>query len=223
MLYIVGTPIGNLQDMSPRAVEALKKAEVIIMESPADSKKLLHALEIGEKVVRKFNDENGKKVIELLVKELSEKDGAYITSAGMPTVSDPGALLVSEARKNGIQVQVIPGPSAVTTALAGSGVRTNEFTFVGFPPRKQGQLEKLFGGYAERETVLVFFESPFRIVKTLQALVRVAPEAYVCAAKELTKLFENYFTGTPEEVIKQLSENQKNTKGEFTVVVDFGK
>ena len=151
---------------------------------------------------------------------MSEKNAAYITSAGMPSISDPGALLVKTAREQGIDIQVIPGPSAVTTALAGSGIRTNEFMFVGFLPRKASHIEKLFKKYLDLDTVLIFFESPFRIVRSIEILMKVAPHAHICAAKELTKLFENYFIGEPAEVLEKLRENKKNVKGEFTIVVD---
>lgn len=223
MLYIVGTPIGNLKDISERAKETLANVDTIIMESPADSKKLLNAFNIRGKMIKKFNDENAKSVIKSLVDELLTKDAAYITSAGMPSISDPGALLVQEVRKKGIGVQVIPGPSALTTAFAGSGILTHEFTFIGFLPRKSGHIEKIFQKHASNESVLIFFESPFRIIKTITLLDKVSPDSHICAAKELTKLFENYFIGTPKEVLGRLTENQKNSKGEFTVVVDFRK
>lgn len=221
MLYIIGTPIGNLRDMSPRAADTLRAVDVVIMESPADSKRLLNILKITGKTIRKFNDENAKKVLETLIEEIKNTDAAYITSAGMPSISDPGALLVRVARERGIGIQVIPGPSAVTAVLAGSGIRTNEFAFIGFLPRKSGQMEKIFRRYADDGSVLVFFESPFRIVKTVGILGKIAPEARVCAAKEITKMFENYFIGTPSDVLNEFSKNPKNTKGEFAVVVDF--
>ena len=221
MLYIVGTPIGNLKDISQRAKETLAGADIIIIESPADSKRLLNVLGISGKAIRKFNDENAKKVLPGLIEEIQGKNAAYITSAGMPAISDPGALLVQAAREKGIGIQVVPGPSAVMSALAGSGIRTNEFVFIGFLPRKTGQIEKIFRKHTEMESVLIFFESPFRILKSIASLAKVSPEARVCAAKELTKMFENYFIGTPDAIFEELSKNPKNTKGEFTVVVDF--
>lgn len=221
MLYIIGTPIGNLKDISQRAKGTLHAVDIVIMESPTDSKRLLQILGITKKEIRKLNDENARAVIPGLIQEVQKKDVAYITSAGMPSISDPGALLVKAAREEKIPIQVVPGPSAVTTALAGSGILTHEFSCVGFLPRKSGHIEKIFKQYADRDSVLIFFESPFRIVKTMTILEKVIPDAYVCVAKELTKIFENYFTGTPSEVRAQLEENKKNTKGEFTVVVDF--
>lgn len=221
MLYIVGTPIGNLKDLSERMRETLASVELIIMESPTDSKRLLQILGITKKEIRKLNDENIRRAIPGLIQEMQKKDVAYITSAGMPSISDPGALLVKTAREKKIQIQVVPGPSAVTTALAGSGILTHEFSFIGFLPRKSGHIEKIFKQYADRDSVLIFFESPFRIVKTITILERVIPDAYVCVAKELTKMFENYFTGTPSHVRAEFEKDKKNTKGEFTVVVDF--
>ncbi len=221
MIYIVGTPIGNLKDVSERMKETLEFVDVIIMESPADSKKLLNAIGVRGKKIMKFNDKNAKKVLENIVSDLENKNAAYITSAGMPTISDPGALLVKTAREKNIKVEVIPGPSAVTTAIAGSGILTHEFTFIGFLPKKETHIEKLFRKFSEKESVIVFFESPFRILKAIKILEKISNDSYVCVAKELTKMFENYFTGKPEEIINKLSENSKNTKGEFTVVVDF--
>jgi 16S rRNA (cytidine1402-2'-O)-methyltransferase len=223
MLYIISTPIGNLQDISTRVKETLCAVGVVFMESPADSKPLLHVLGIAGKKIFKYNEINSKRVLSQALELLRESDCAYISSAGTPGISDPGADLVRAARETGIEVRIIPGPSALVSAIAASGIRAREFSFVSFLPRKEGQLKKLLEKYRDMETVLVFFESPFRIVKTMKLLEVAAPNAFVCAAKEMTKLFENYFTGTPGEVVSMLEANAKNAKGEFTVVVDFSK
>ncbi|KKS82710.1 MAG: Ribosomal RNA small subunit methyltransferase I [Candidatus Wolfebacteria bacterium GW2011_GWC1_43_10] len=221
MLFIVSTPIGNLKDISRRALETLRDVDVIIAESPVDSLRLLNAYKISGKEIIKYNDRNKKSALKVILDILKEKNAAYITSAGTPSISDPGGDLVRGAREKGIGINVIPGPSALISAIAASGIRAREFTFVSFPPKKQGQLKNLFNKFKKGEGVLVFFESPFRILKTLGALKEVAPECYLCVAKEMTKMFENYFTGIPEEVIKKLEEKKENQKGEFTIIVQF--
>ncbi|MFA6494997.1 MAG: 16S rRNA (cytidine(1402)-2'-O)-methyltransferase [Candidatus Paceibacterota bacterium] len=222
MLYIVGTPIGNLKDITERALEILRTVPVIIMESPQDSMRLVRAYALPQKEIIKYNERNRKRMEAEVLTVLQEKDAAYITSAGMPGISDPGEDLVRLARAHSVPVNVVPGPSALTAALALSGLPIREFSFISFPPKKEGQLKKLFVEYAERKTTLVFFESPFRIVKTIAALEKTVPDVRVFVAKELTKMFENSFEGMPADVLAQLATSPKNTKGEFVVVVAFG-
>ena len=221
MLYVVGTPIGNLKDITERAREVLRAVPVIVMESPQDSMRLVRAYALPQKEIIKYNERNRKKMTPRVLAALREEDVAYITSAGMPGISDPGSDIVRLARDNGVPVSVVPGPSALTAALAVSGLPIREFSFISFPPKKEGQLKKLFTDYAERKMTLVFFESPFRIVKTIAALEKAVPDARVFVAKELTKLFENSFEGTPADIMAQLAASSKNTKGEFVVVVMF--
>lgn len=221
MLYIVATPIGNLSDISQRALDTLRSVDCIITESPSDSRKLCNAYKISGVRIEKYNDQNKARVTDKIISLLHEMDAVYISSAGTPGISDPGADLVRAARDEGINVCTIPGPSALVAALSVSGIRARQFTFVSFPPKKQGKLKKLFEQQQERQEVLVFFESPYRVIKTLTALGEVAPECHVFTAKEMTKMFERYFEGIPQEVIEQLQASPKNTKGEFTVIVDF--
>lgn len=220
MLYIVSTPIGNLKDISSRALEVLNSVDLILAESPQDSLKLLNHYGIKKEIIA-YNDRNKQRVIGKILNFLQDKNAAYISSAGTPGISDPGQDLVQSARQAGIDVNVIPGPSALVSALAASGIRARQFTFISFPPKKAGPLAKIFEKYKDEENVVAFFESPYRVVKTLEILQKVAPDSYVFAAKEMTKMFENYFYGTPEEVIEKLRENPKNIKGEFTIIVDF--
>jgi len=222
MLYIVSTPIGNLKDVSGRALEVLGRVDIVIAEDVRDALRLLSAYSMRGKRVVKYNDRNKKRVIKGILNLLEHNDAVYISSAGTPGISDPGADLVKAAREAGVEMAVVPGPSALVSALALSGIRAREFTFASFLPKKQGQLKRMLEQHKERKTVLVFFESPYRIVKTLSALGDVAPASFVCVAKEMTKVFERYFTGTPAQVLAQLQESPKNTKGEFTVVVNFG-
>lgn len=221
MLYIVSTPIGNLKDISPRALEILKGVNFIFAESPSDSLRLLNSFEIKGKKIIKYNDRSKKEMESKILPILKENDACYISSAGTPGISDPGADLVNFTRLNGILVRIIPGPSALVSAIAGSGIRARQFTFVSFPPKKQGQLKKLFSEYKEKKEVLVFFESTYRIEKTLNILNEAAPECRVCLAKEITKIFENYLVGVPEEILKQLKDDLKLLKGEFVFVIEF--
>lgn len=191
------------------------------MESPQDSLKLLRAYDLPKKEIIKYNDRNKKIAIKGVINTLKEKDAVYISSAGTPGISDPGADLVGDARKNGIEVSVIPGPSALACAIAMSGMRLREFMFVSFPPKKPGQLRNFFKKFHEQKTAVIFFESTHRIIKTIEAVGDVVPEAQVFVAKEMTKMFEKYFSGTSQEVLGQLKKDPKNIKGEFTVIVNF--
>ncbi|MFA6136078.1 MAG: 16S rRNA (cytidine(1402)-2'-O)-methyltransferase [Candidatus Paceibacterota bacterium] len=220
MLYVVSTPVGNLKDISERALETLKNVDFIIAESPTDSIKLLNAYSIKKEIV-KYNDKNNKLVVNKIVERLENENAAYITSAGTPGISDPGADLVKKTRETGVIINIIPGASALVSAVAVSGIRAKLFTFISFPPKKSGQMKNFFDEYKERKEVLVFFESTHRILKTLNILKETVPDCYVCVAKEMTKIFENYFTGSPQEVIDKISELPKNVRGEFTIVIDF--
>jgi 16S rRNA (cytidine1402-2'-O)-methyltransferase len=221
MLYIVSTPIGNLKDISERALEVLRSVKTIIAESPNDSVKLLNAYGIKGKGLFKYNDLNMKRVQSDVENILRDGDVAYITSAGTPGISDPGQSLVNTARKMGIGTNIVPGPSALVSAIAMSGVRARQFTFISFPPKKPGQLRNLFKDFLEKQGVLIFFESTHRIVKTVEAISEVAPNCELFVAKEMTKMFERYFKGKPEDVLSGLKSNPKNIKGEFVVMVDF--
>lgn len=221
MLYIVSTPIGNLKDISQRALEILRSVDTIIAESPSDSVKLLNTYGIKGKGLFKYNDKNMRQVGGKVEEILKGGDVAYITSAGTPGISDPGQELVKKARAEGVGVQVIPGPSALVSAIAVSGIRARQFTFISFPPKKTGQLTNLFKDFLGKKEVLVFFESTHRILKTIEAINSVAPDCKLFVAKEMTKIFEGYFTGTPDAVLDELEKNPKSTRGEFTVIIDF--
>ncbi len=221
MLYIVSTPIGNLKDISERALETLRSVDSIIAESPEDSVKLLNAYNIKGKGLFKYNDRNMRSASGKAEEILKKGNVAYITSAGTPGISDPGQELIKIARAEGIEVRVIPGPSALVSAIAVSGIRARQFTFISFPPKKPGQLRNLLREFLDKEETLVFFESTHRILKTVEAIEEVAPECGLFVAKEMTKIFENYFTGNPGAVLEKLKSDPKNVKGEFVVIVDF--
>ncbi len=221
MLYIVSTPIGNLKDISQRALEILRSVKIIIAESPNDSVKLLNAYEIKGVKLFKYNDKNARSANQKVEEILKEQDVAYITSAGTPGISDPGQNIVDIAVRLGVKINVIPGPSALVSAIAASGIRAKQFTFISFPPKKPGQLRNLFKNFLEKKEILVFFESTYRIIKTIEAIKEVAPDCRLFVAKEITKTFERYFRGSPDDILKELKDDPKSARGEFVVIIDF--
>ncbi len=227
--YVVATPIGNMGDITLRALETLKNVDLILCEDTRETKKILDKYGISKEtmsypsddIVGKDSRQSNKfaKIFELLSEG---KNLALVSDAGTPTISDPGAMLVSKIKEkfNAEEVQVvpIPGPSAVIAALSASGLPTHEFTFLGFLPHKKGR-ETLFKEIAGAERTFVFYESPHRILKTLESLIKFCPDKKVCIARELTKIYEEFKTGTPAEVLEYLTKNPVKQKGEFTVIV----
>ena len=221
-LYIVGTPIGNLKDITLRALEILKTVPILLVESPNDSRPLLRAYGIQPKRMIKYNDANRRRATPEILKILEAKDAALITSAGMPGVSDPAAELVRECRARGIPVVPVPGPSALSTAIAASGFR-GPFLFIEFFPRKQGEMKILLAKTERDGYKLVFFESPYRMIKTLAVIAECAPAVSVCIGREMTKKFETYLFGKASELQERLQSDRNSLKGEFTVIVGFGR
>lgn len=219
MLYIVGTPIGNIKDMSVRAHEVLAQADIIVAESVPDTKKLLSILEIPAPKMIKYNDRNKDAVIPGIIEAAREQHVVFVTSAGMPSISDPGSSLVEAAHKAEIDIQPIPGPSALSTAVAMSGLSGKRVIFLGFLPRKKSRINDLLTRYVEDESLVVFFESPFRIVKSLEYIQTIMPDVEVAIGREMTKKFETYFTDSIENVLKFIAGNAQQQKGEFTVIV----
>ncbi len=219
-LYLVGTPIGNLKDITLRALEVLKSVPVLLIESPHDSRPLLNTYGIRPQRIIKYNDANRGRVTKEILKILESEDVALITSAGMPGVSDPGTELVHICREQGTTVIPIPGPSALTTAIAASGFR-GPFLFIDFFPRKQGKMQKLLEEAEKNKYALVFFESPYRVQKTLQAIETFSKASVVCIGKEMTKKFESYLFGTADELRMRFQTEKDLSKGEFTVIVSF--
>lgn len=224
--YIIATPIGNMGDITLRAIETLKNVDLILCEDTRETKKILDKYDI-KKPTMSYHAQSklGKtdKIFELLEEG---KDMALVSDAGTPGISDPGALLVSKIKEythfsHGVNVIPIPGPTALITALSGSGLPTHEFTFLGFLPHKKGR-ETLFKEIAQSKRTMVFYESPHRILKTLESLVKFCPkenQKKVCVARELTKIYEEFKTGTPEEVLEYFLKNKEKQRGEFTVIV----
>lgn len=220
-LIIVPTPIGNLEDITLRAINALKAADLILAEDTRTSSFLLKHLEIS-KPLKSYHQHNEHKILEELITTLnSGKNIALVSDAGTPGISDPGYLLIREAIANGITITSLPGPTAFVPALVNSGLPCNEFSFYGFLPQKKGRQTRLKQLAAEEKTFVVY-ESPFRLVKFLQELKEyMGGERRACVCRELTKLFEENKRGTVDELIAYFS--SKTVKGEIVVVVQGNK
>ena len=218
--YVVATPIGNMGDITFRAVETLKAVDLILCEDTRTTGKLLAKYEIKNSTMSYHAQSKFAKVDKIFDFLKEGKNLALVSDAGTPGISDPGAMLVSKIKEELPEIEVIPipGASAVITALSASGLPTHEFTFLGFLPHKKGR-ETLFKEIAESERTIVFYESPHRILKTLEALIKFCPNKKVCIARELTKIYEEFKTGTPEEILSYLKKNPVKQKGEFTVIV----
>ncbi len=218
MLYVIATPIGNLSDITLRALEMLKQSDFVIAENPLNSGKLLQHYEI-KKPFHQFAEHNEQKALPKLLEMLKVSNGALITDAGTPGISDPGFRLVRACVEAGIKVVPIPGASAVVAALSASGLPTDRFLFLGFSPRTETKLIKAVQLGLDTESTVIFYESPFRIIKSLEFLSKHFPDAHVVVAREITKIYEEFLRGTSAEVLPKLT--KENTKGEFTVLVSF--
>ena len=219
-LFIVATPIGNLDDITFRAVEVLKSVDIILAEDTRHSKKLLLHLDIS-KSISAFHEHNEREKTNAIIGELkSGKSIALISDAGTPLISDPGYFLVIKAKKEGLKVIPIPGPSALITALSASGLPSDSFTFLGFLPSKQTARLKLLKRLVSRSETIIFYESPKRILATLTDMQSIFGESReVCLAKELTKAFETIHTDSIPNLIKYLTTDQNHQKGEFVILI----
>ena len=221
ILYIVGTPIGNLKDMTERALEVLQSVSLIACEDTRTSGVLLKHFNINKKLVsyHKFNE---KEKSAFLIEKLKNGDNiALITDAGCPCISDPGYILTCQAIKNNIEVIAIPGASAVITSLMCSGMDTSSFTFYGFLNREkkkmQEELEKL---QQDSSNLIVIYESPKRIKKTLMVIDEIMDNPYICLANDLTKKFEKKYYGTVHEVLEKLNNNSQSELGEYVLIIE---
>ncbi|NPA58691.1 MAG: 16S rRNA (cytidine(1402)-2'-O)-methyltransferase [Aquificae bacterium] len=219
-LFVVATPIGNLKDITLRALEVLKEVEVIACEDTRTTRKLLNHYGITGKKLVPYHDHNEEEASERLLKLLKEcKDVALVSDAGTPCISDPGYRLVRKAWENGIQVVPIPGAFAGVVALSSSGLPPDRFLFVGFLPNKDKQRREEIQFYNGLGITYILYESPKRVLKTLKVLEETAPNSQVVVAKELTKLHEKFFRGKPAQVRKMLEEDSSQLKGEFVILV----
>lgn len=217
MLYLVATPIGNLGDITLRALEVLKSADVIAAEDTRHSGILLRHFEISKPLVSYHEHNEARRTEELLGRLKNGENVAVISDAGMPSISDPGQRLLQACIENAIPYTVVPGPSSVLTALVGSGFSAEQFFFGGFLPTKSGQRERELLAAVTRPETSIFFESPHRIVRSLEVLEQHAPGRQVCVARELTKQFEEFRIGTPAELLVHYRAHPP--KGEITVLI----
>ena len=215
-LFVVGTPIGNLEDVTLRAISTLQSVDLVLAEDTRNSKKLLDAHKIKTKMIsyhEHSNDKEIKKIIDLL---LEGKDLALISDAGTPTISDPGYGLIRDCIKHDIVIVPIPGVSAITAAMSVSGLPSDSFTFVGFLPQKKGRLKKI-ELLKNIENTIILFESPYRLEKTLNQLLEHLGNRSVVVGRELTKLYEEVIRGNLTDVIKYFSKSK--VKGEIVIMI----
>jgi len=218
MLYVVATPIGNLGDITLRALESLKSADLIAAEDTRHSGVMLKHFEIKKPLVSFHEHNEAMRTAQLIERLAAGANIALITDAGIPGLSDPGARLIRECIKSELPFTIVPGPSSILTALVGSGFETEKFCFRGFLPVKSGQRQRELRAAAEREETSIFFESPYRLAKTLIASADIMPEQRLCVARELTKKFEEFRRGTASELLAFYS--SRPVKGEIVLVVE---
>jgi 16S rRNA (cytidine1402-2'-O)-methyltransferase len=217
VLYIVGSPIGNLRDISLRALEVLRQVNRIAAEDTRRVRILLNHYEI-EKPLLSYHEFNEAKRTAEIIQYLEQGESiALVSDAGMPSISDPGFRLITRCQQDQIPFTVIPGASAVTTALVGSGLPTDRFYYGGFLPNKSGQRERELRAALQRECSSIYFESPYRLWKTLEALNSLEPGCQICVARELTKHFEEFRRGTVSEVREHFAAHAP--KGEITLII----
>jgi 16S rRNA (cytidine1402-2'-O)-methyltransferase len=220
MLYVTATPLGNLEDTSERVKETFKKCDLVIAENPTHSKIILDHFDLGKKRFIQFAEYNEGSILPKIISELKKTDAILVSDAGTPGISDPGFRIVRAAIAEGIDVSPIPGPSAAISALSVSGLPTDKFIFFGFLPKTEIKLIKLLEEAKDIGATAVFYESPQRILKTLDYIVRHFPEAKMVIAREMTKLHEEFTRGSAEEV-KKIFSTKTSIKGEITVVISF--
>ncbi|MBT3362473.1 MAG: 16S rRNA (cytidine(1402)-2'-O)-methyltransferase [Chloroflexi bacterium] len=216
MLYIVATPIGNLEDMSLRAIRILGEVGLIAAEDTRKTRILLKHYQIKTKLTSYYEHSKQAKTTQLIDRLASGQDIALVSEAGMPGISDPGYELIAAAIENDIEVVPIPGPSAITTALVASGLPPSQFTYLGFLPRKKSDRKKLLESVAHITHTLIAYESPHRIKASLSDIELVLGNRHIAVCRELTKLHEEVFRGNVSDAI----EHFENPRGEFTLVIE---
>ena len=224
--YIIATPIGNLEDITFRAVRVLGEVDLILCEDTRVTKKLLERYEIKTPTMSYHQHSKLSKIDKIFDLIREGKDIALVSDAGTPTISDPGSFLVSEIRKefnDEVEIIPIPGASALVTALSVSGLNADQFVFLGFLPHKKGR-ETLFKEISETKRTVVFYESPHRIIKTLNSLKKYLevglPSRKIVIIRELTKIYEQIISGTAEELLEYFEKNPDKIRGEFVVLVE---
>jgi 16S rRNA (cytidine1402-2'-O)-methyltransferase len=217
MLYVVATPIGNLGDITLRALKILKDVDLVAAEDTRHSSILLKHYQIKKPLVSYHEHNEAMRTAQLVERLAAGEKIALITDAGTPGLSDPGARLIRECIKRELSFTIIPGASSIATALVGSGFSSERFLFSGFLPVKSGRRERELCAAAAREETSIYFESPYRLTKTLKACVDVVPDRQLCVARELTKKFEEFRRGTPAELLIHYEAHPP--KGEIVLVI----
>jgi 16S rRNA (cytidine1402-2'-O)-methyltransferase len=217
MLYVVATPIGNLGDITLRALDVLKSVDVVAAEDTRHSGLLLKHFEIKKPFVSYHQHNEAARTAELVERLARGENVALVTDAGTPALSDPGTRLIRECIVRELPFTIVPGASSILTALLGSGFATDQFSFRGFLPVKSGQRERELRMAAESEETTLFFESPYRLLKTLRACSSIMPERQLCVARELTKKFEEFRRGSAAELLAHYEVHP--AKGEIVLAV----
>ena len=217
MLYVVATPIGNLRDITLRALEILKDVDLIAAEDTRHSGILLKHYQINKPLISYHEHNEAMRTAQLVERLAAGKKIALITDAGTPGLSDPGARLIRGCIKRGLDFTIIPGPSSILTALVGSGFSCEKFFFGGFLPIKSGQRERELRAAAAREETSIFFESPYRLTKSLAKASELMSDRTLCVARELTKKFEEFRRGTPADLLAHYEAHPP--KGEIVLLV----
>ncbi len=216
-LYLVATPIGNLEDMSPRAIRILREASLIAAEDTRHTGKLLRHFEI-ETPITSYFEHNKLNKLDFILEKLSGGDVALVSDAGTPAVNDPGYELVTAALEANHDVKPVPGPSAPITALAVSGLPTDSFLYLGYLPHRTSERHRRLEGVASQPYTLVFLESPYRIVESLEDIYSILGDRRICVAREMTKMFEEYWRGNVSGAVEHFG--SQPVRGEFTLVVE---
>ena len=215
-LYLVATPIGNLEDMSPRAIRVLREAKLIAAEDTRHTGKLLKYFEIKTPITSYF-EHNKLNKIDLILNTLRDGDVALVSDAGTPAINDPGYELVKAALASGLTVIPVPGPSAPIAALTVSGLPTDSFLYLGYLPHKANERRKIMGQVANLSYTLIFLESPYRIVEALEDILSTLGDRRICVAREMTKMFEEYWRGNVSGALEYFK--SRPARGEFTLVI----
>jgi 16S rRNA (cytidine1402-2'-O)-methyltransferase len=214
VLYVVATPIGNLEDITLRALRVLGEVQLIAAEDTRTARKLLNRYNISTRLTSYF-EHNKRMKMPVLLQMLEDSDVALISEAGTPGISDPGYELIKAAIEKNIQVVSLPGSSAVTTALSSSGLPADQFVYLGFLPRKKGEKRTLLASVSDEPRTLVCFESPYRVIDSLAAMLEVLGDRNIAVCREMTKLHEEIFRGTLSEAVRHF----QKPRGEFTIVI----
>ena len=223
--YIIPSPIGNLDDITIRAINVIKEVDFLVVENKVTTKKLLKNLKLETKKIFTYNDHSTKADRHNIIGQLKKgHSGGIISEAGTPLISDPGYKLISELILSNVKIVSLPGPTALITALTGSGLPTDKFQFLGFLPKKNKELVAVLDKCSYFLGTSIFYETPHRLIASLELIHQIfGSKVHLCVAKELTKLHENFFRGTAREVLQLFNEKKELIKGEFVLLIYFDK